>query len=60
MGMIYDLPQKYRESIQSYHKATQINPSHEKAQINKNKDIDILDYYDPDFSREDQALSINA
>jgi hypothetical protein len=42
MGVIFDLQGDYPSAIQAYSRATQINPSYEKALYFKNIDMDIV------------------
>jgi tetratricopeptide (TPR) repeat protein len=44
MGVTYDLQRNYVAAVAVYNTATKINPSYQKSLINKNADIDRLDY----------------
>ena len=44
MGVTYDLQRNYVADVVVYNTATKINPSYQKSLIDKNADIDMLDY----------------
>ena len=42
MGVIYDIKGDYPTAVQAYKKATQIDPSYQKAFVRRNVDTDLL------------------
>ena len=51
MDAIHDFQGNYNSTIRYYTRAIEINPSYQKALINKNNDIDIVTDDWPDWNQ---------
>jgi tetratricopeptide (TPR) repeat protein len=58
MGVIYDLKGDYYTAVQAYKMATQINPSYQKALVNRNYDTDRLMAHSLSCSCQDQLALV--